>query len=41
MKRRTGGKTIGRGWKGRRCWAAIRVARRVGGKDEPRYGVSD
>ncbi len=26
-----GGKRRGRNWGGRRCWAVIRVARRVGG----------
>ena len=30
-KRRIGGKRRGRNWGGRRCWAVIRVARRVGG----------
>ena len=25
-----GGKSMGSGWKGRRCWAAISVAVRVG-----------
>ena len=28
-----GGKSIGMGWKGRRCWAAIRVAVNVGAKE--------
>ena len=32
LKRRTGGKTIGSGEKGRACRAVIRVARRVGGR---------
>jgi hypothetical protein len=30
LKRKMGGKSIGSGWKGRRCWAAMRVAVRVG-----------
>jgi hypothetical protein len=30
-KSRIGGKSMGRGWKGRKCWAVIKVANNVGG----------
>jgi hypothetical protein len=33
---RTGGKSMGSGWKGRACRAVMRVARSVGGRGEPR-----
>ena len=33
-KSRTGGKSMGTGCRGRRCWAVTRVARRVGGTEE-------
>ena len=33
-KRRTGTKSIGSFWKGRKCWAVIRVARAVGGTED-------
>jgi hypothetical protein len=36
LKRRTGGKSIGRGWKGRAWRAVTRVARRVGGRGDSR-----
>jgi hypothetical protein len=32
-----GGNIMGRGWKGRRCCAETRVARRVGGRDDSVY----
>ena len=41
MKRRTGGKSMGSGWKGLACWAVIRVARRVGGTEFSVYHISD
>lgn len=31
LKRRTGGKSMGRNWGGRSAWAVIRAARAVGG----------
>lgn len=34
LKSKTGGKSIGRGWKGRACRAVMRVARRVGGSGD-------
>lgn len=40
LKRRTGGKSMGRGWKGRACSAVMRVARRVGGRGDSGEGVS-
>ena len=33
VKRKTGGNSIGRGWKGRKCCAVVRVARTVGGME--------
>lgn len=33
-KRRTGGKSMGRAWKGRKCCAVISVARAVGGTED-------
>jgi len=33
-KRRTGTKSIGSFWKGRKCWAVMRVARAVGGTED-------
>jgi len=34
VKRRTGGKSIGRGWSGRAARGKMRVARREGGREE-------
>lgn len=39
LKRRRGGNSIGKGWKGRACWAKTRVARREGGRGEARRVV--
>lgn len=33
-KRRTGTKSMGSFWKGRKCWAVMRVARAVGGTED-------
>lgn len=35
LKSRTGGKIMGSGWKGRAWRAVTRVARRIGGIDDP------
>ena len=34
VKRKMGGKIMGSGWKGLRCCAVVRVARRVGGMED-------
>lgn len=34
LKRRIGGKSMGRAWKGRRCRLVMRVARIVGGSGD-------
>lgn len=34
LKSSAGGKIRGRNWGGRACWAVIRVARRVGGRED-------
>lgn len=34
-----GGKSMGRGWKGRACWAKMRAAVRVGGTEFSVMGV--
>jgi hypothetical protein len=39
VKRKTGGKSMGSGWKGRKCWAVVRVARTVGGTELSIYHV--
>jgi hypothetical protein len=31
---------MGRGWKGRKCWAVMSVARSVGGTDASRFKMS-
>jgi hypothetical protein len=41
LKRKMGGKSIGRGWKGRRCWAATRVAVSVGAMEFSKASVSN
>ena len=41
LKRRIGGKIMGRGWKGRAWRAVINVARRVGGSGESNLGVRE
>ena len=40
LKRRTGGKIIGSGRKGRACSAVTRVARSIGGSGEPVESVN-
>lgn len=39
LKRRIGGKIIGRGWNGRACRAVMSVARRVGGRGDSMESV--
>lgn len=40
LKRRIGGKSMGRAWNGRRCRLVMRVARIVGGRGDSGLEVS-